>query len=358
MRLIVILETKFTAMKFIKYLLYFVLGLVALIGLLGIFAKKTYHIERSVEIDAPKALVYEQIRFFKNFNEWSPWLKLDPDVKVTYEGTDGEAGASYSWSGNENVGKGKEILKGLSADRIDLELQFVEPFESTIPSFFNITGDTLKTRVSWGFDPRLPFPVNVWAMFTDIDKAMGTDYERGLAFLKRRCESIAHKKYNGYEIIEEEIPAANYFCTKGTVKFDSIQSFFGPGMMRVMEMAAEGKLTVTGPPAGIYWSSDRSAGVSEMAAGIPVKEETVKAPKEFSLFRAPGGKALVVSFYGAYDSIHQAHAAIEKYRAAYNLRQSTLVIESYMTDPAAEQDTSKWLTKVMYFTAPDSTGKK
>ncbi|MEN9415964.1 MAG: hypothetical protein RLZ62_2268, partial [Bacteroidota bacterium] len=64
-------------MKFIKYLLYFVLGLVALIGLLGIFAKKTYHIERSVEIDAPKALVYEQIRFFKNFNEWSPWLKLD-----------------------------------------------------------------------------------------------------------------------------------------------------------------------------------------------------------------------------------------------------------------------------------------
>jgi tRNA threonylcarbamoyladenosine biosynthesis protein TsaB len=33
------------------------------------------------------------------------------------------------------------------------------------------------------------------------------------------------------------------------------------------------------------------------------------------------------------------------------------VIESYMTDPATEQDTSKWLTKVMYFTTADSTGK-
>ena len=50
-------------MKFIKYLLYFVLGLAALIGVFGIFAKNTYHIERSIEIDAPRELVYEQIRF-------------------------------------------------------------------------------------------------------------------------------------------------------------------------------------------------------------------------------------------------------------------------------------------------------
>ncbi|MCE2820955.1 MAG: SRPBCC family protein [Bacteroidota bacterium] len=345
-------------MKFIKYLLYFVLGLAALIGVFGIFAKNTYHIERSIEIDAPRELVYEQIRFFKNFNEWSPWLKLDPNVAVTYEGADGEVGSSYSWSGNENVGKGKEILKALSADRIDLELQFIEPFESTIPAFFNVTGDTLKTKVSWGFDPHLPFPVNVWAMFTDIDKAMGTDYERGLAFLKRRCESIAHKKYNGYEIIEEEMSETNYFCAKGTVKLDSIHHFFDLNLVKVMEAANEGKLVLTGPPAGIYWSFDQSAGVSEIAVGVPVKEETVKAPKDFSFFRAPGGKALVVSFYGAYDSIHQAHTAIEKYCAAYSIGQSPLVIESYITDPATEQDTSKWLTKVMYFTAPDSTGKK
>ena len=36
-----------------------------------------------------------------------------------------------------------------------------------------------------------------------------------------------------------------------------------------------------------------------MAVGIPVKEDVVKAPKDFSLFRSPGGRALVVSFYGA-----------------------------------------------------------
>lgn len=352
------LETKFTIMKFIKYLLYFVLGLAALTGVLGIFAKKSYHIERSIEIDAPKSLVYDQIRLFKNFNEWSPWLKMDPNVVVTYDGTDGEVGSSYSWAGNENVGKGKELLKALSADRIDLELQFMEPFETTIPAFFQVTGDTLKTRVSWAFDPRLPFPVNVWAMFTDIDKAMGSDYERGLAFLKRRCESIAHKKYNGYEVVEEEIPAANYFCTKGTVTLDSIHSFFGGNLMKVRGEAAEEKLNITGPPVGIYWAAKQDTGAFEMAVGIPVKEENIKAPKDFSVFRAPAGKALVVSFYGAYDSLGQAHTAIEKYCAAYNLKSSSLVMESYMTDPAVEQDTSKWLTKVIYFTAADSTGKK
>jgi hypothetical protein len=87
---------------------------------------------------------------------------------------------------------------------------------------------------------------------------------------------------------EEEIPAANYFCTKGTVRLDSIQSFFGPNLMKVMGEAAEEKLTVTGPPSGIYWSFDQTAGVSEMAVGIPVKEEAVKAPKDFSVVQGSG----------------------------------------------------------------------
>lgn len=343
-------------MKALKFLVYFLLGLAAIIVLLGLFAKQDYHIERSIEIDAPKSMVYEQILRFKNFHEWSPWSKLDPNMKLTYSGVDGEAGASYEWAGNKDVGSGKQTLKTVGPDRLDLELQFKEPFESLTPVFFNIKGDSLKTKVTWGFDPHFPFPINIWAMFTDIDKAMGADYERGLGFLKRRCESIAHKKYNGYEISEEEIPEAYYWSLRKVVPFADITTFYGESLAKIQEAATAEKLTAAGAPTGLFWTYDETAGETDMAAAVPVKEDT-KQPKDFQRYKLGGSKALVISFLGDYAKLPEAHKAMDQYMAVYQLQAVPPVLEEYITFPGNEPDTAKWLTKVIYFveTAPDST---
>lgn len=94
-------------MKILKILLYTLLGLGALWAILGLFAKKDYHIERSIEIDAPMELVYEHVRYFKNFESWSPWAKLDPAMKTSITGDDGTIGATYKWAGNDDVGIGQ-----------------------------------------------------------------------------------------------------------------------------------------------------------------------------------------------------------------------------------------------------------
>jgi effector-binding domain-containing protein len=346
-------------MKTLKYIFYIVLGLAALVGGLGLFAKKTYHIERSMVIDAPKALVYDQIRLFKNFHEWSPWSKLDPDMKLTYAGNDGEVGSSYAWVGNDDVGEGKQTLKSLAPDRLELQLDFVKPFESSIPVFYNITGDEEKTKVTWGFDPYLPFPINVWAMFTDIDKAMGTDYERGLGFLKRRCEGMAHKKYHGYEVAEEEIPDTYYLCMRKEIAIADFSTFYAENLPKLMEVVNTEKLTLAGSPSALYWTYDEKAGTTDMAAAIPMKESKKNA-KDFQVFKIDGGKALVIDFLGDYSSIMEAHLAMDEYMTSNNLHNIPPVIESYVTDPETEPDTTKWLTKVIYFVEPmpDSTKVK
>lgn len=346
-------------MKALKYLLYFLLAIAALIAALGLFAKKSYHIERSIVIDAPKSLVYDQVRLFKNYHEWSPWSKLDPDMKLTYGGSDGEAGATYAWKGNNDAGEGTETLKTVAPDRLELQIDLVEPFKTSMPVTFDITGNEEKTRVTWAFNPHFPFPINVWSMFTDIDKAMGNDYERGLGYLKRRCEAMAHKKYHGYEVAEEEFAEMNYVGTRKEVSIADIGLYYTENLPKIMEIVTAEKLTVAGAPCGFYWTFDEKSGTSDMAAVIPVKEEK-KLPKEFQWFKIPANKALVIDYLGDYAKMKDAHLAMDDYMKSNNLRNIPPVIESYVTDPGAEPDTAKWLTKVIYFVepAPDSTEVK
>ncbi len=180
-------------MKFLKILLYIALSIVALIVALGIFAKKEYHIERSTEINAPKALVYEYARMFKNFEEWSPWTALDPAQKVTLSGSDGEVGAKHAWNGNDKVGEGSQTITKITPDRIDILTDFKRPFESQSPTFMAFEDKGGKTNITWGVDMKMSFPLNGLMMFTDVDKAMGKDYEMGLGNLKRITEEMARK---------------------------------------------------------------------------------------------------------------------------------------------------------------------
>ena len=73
--------------------------------------------------------------------------------------------------------------------RIDLELQFFEPFESTNKSFIttqNIEANT--TRVSWGISGQMPYPTNLMGLFIDMEAQLGSDLEKGLKNLKRILE--------------------------------------------------------------------------------------------------------------------------------------------------------------------------
>jgi Polyketide cyclase / dehydrase and lipid transport len=178
-------------MKALKYLLYFVLGIAALIGALGLFGKKEYHIERSELIKAPHALIKEKTSNWKYFSSWSPWQPLDPSMKTSIEGTDGTVGAKYSWTGNDNVGTGSQTFTSISDNQIGMEVQFTSPWESKMPSSIKLDQKPEGVRVNWGCDMKLPFPWNAFAMFTDMDKAIGKDYADGLSRLKSLCETEA-----------------------------------------------------------------------------------------------------------------------------------------------------------------------
>ena len=86
-------------MKILRYLLILVVILVVAVLAIGLIEPNDVTVVRSTTINAPKDVVFEQIVKFKNWTNWSPWYKKDPTMKMTYLGTDGEPGSSYTWEG-------------------------------------------------------------------------------------------------------------------------------------------------------------------------------------------------------------------------------------------------------------------
>ena len=86
-----------------KLLIGFVV-LVAVLIVVIVMQPGTFHVERTASIAGTPEAIYPHIVDLHAMNEWNPWMKLDPNLKLTYEGPASGVGASYGWDGNANVG--------------------------------------------------------------------------------------------------------------------------------------------------------------------------------------------------------------------------------------------------------------
>ena len=55
-----------------------------------------FKITRSATFNAPPEKVFEQINDFHKWEAWSPWAKIDPNMKATYSGPASGTGAALS----------------------------------------------------------------------------------------------------------------------------------------------------------------------------------------------------------------------------------------------------------------------
>lgn len=116
-------------MRILKKIFIFIVGLIALLLIIALFIPNDYKVTHTVTINKPQKEVYDYVRMQKNNEKWSTFFEGDPNIKLTYEGTDGTVGAQQSWNGNDDVGEGSQTITKLDGERIDILLHFVRPFE-------------------------------------------------------------------------------------------------------------------------------------------------------------------------------------------------------------------------------------
>jgi hypothetical protein len=163
-----------------------VIAIIAIVG--GAYLlPQIVHVERSTVIERPAATIFPYINSLKRANEWSPWTDIDPNVKITYSGAEFGVGSKMSWSGNDKVGSGTEVItQSVWNRKIAVDLDFVG--QGGCKAALTLTTQDHGTQVLWSVDVNVGNnPIGRYMGLT-IDKAIGADYERGLAKLKALVE--------------------------------------------------------------------------------------------------------------------------------------------------------------------------
>ena len=171
--------------------------LVVIIGLLVVVSRKpdTIHYERSRVMKAPPAVIHTFLENFHNWGQWSPWEKIDPAMKRTYEGSESGVGAMYSWSGDKNIGSGKmTILENKPGELIVIKLEFFTPMAATNEARFVLIPAEGGTRVTWIMDGPNAFMGKVMSVFMDFETMIGSAFEQGLADLDNVSQTKAAAK--------------------------------------------------------------------------------------------------------------------------------------------------------------------
>lgn len=177
-------------MKFLKRFLLVIVGIIALALITALFVKKDMKASREIVINKPKADVFNYIKQLKNQDNFSKWGKLDPNMKKDYRGTDGTVGFISAWEGNSDVGKGEQEIKKITeGESLETELRFIKPFESKAIAVMSTTAiDSVHTKVTWAFDSKMAYPMNLMKLFMDMEKMVGDDFSTGLTNLKAVLE--------------------------------------------------------------------------------------------------------------------------------------------------------------------------
>jgi carbon monoxide dehydrogenase subunit G len=167
------------------------IGLVAVVALILVYAltkPDTFRVERSTAIKAPPQAVHAYLTDFHKWGAWSPWEKLDPNMKRTYSGAESGKGAAYAWEGNGGVGQGRMEIKDVSPSKVTIQLDFLAPMETSNIVDFDLTPQGDTTHVVWTMSGNNNYLSKVMQVFMSMDSLVGKDFESGLSDLKAAAE--------------------------------------------------------------------------------------------------------------------------------------------------------------------------
>ncbi len=170
-----------------------ILGVV-IVAVLVIVATRPadFTITRKAAITGTPAKVFAQVNDFHNWNAWSPWAKMDPGAKNTFDGPTGQVGSVFAWAGNKKVGEGRMTLtESRPGELVRIKLEFFKPFKATNTATFTFQPSNGLTVVTWSMSGKNNFMAKAFHMLIDCDKMIGGQFEEGLSAMKSIVESPA-----------------------------------------------------------------------------------------------------------------------------------------------------------------------
>ena len=171
------------------------IGLAVLVVLLVVVVAvqpSDFRITRTATVAAPPSAVFAQVNDFHKWEAWSPWAKLDPAARNTFDGAPAGTGASFAWAGNSKVGEGRmTITESRPNELVRIKLEFMKPFAATNTAEFTFTPAGERTAVTWSMFGHNNFIGKAVCLVMNMDKTLGGEFDKGLAAMKSVAEAAA-----------------------------------------------------------------------------------------------------------------------------------------------------------------------
>ena len=328
-------------MKVLKALGILLLVLIVAGAIAAFVLPTTIELEEDVTINAPAEMVWANMTSWEERDKWSPWRKMDSEMKVTYEGNSGEEGSKMTWEG-DTVGTGNQTITKIDEENNEVhsDLKFFQPNEGGGKVIMKMeeTDEGVKTTYKLSLDA--PRPMNVMFALMNTKSFMSQQYDEGLDDMKAAIEANVSEAPS-YDIKKTTRDPQAYIGKVDTVSFANMQTYWGESNANFQAMNEQGAMMC-----GLYYDWNEEKQEAVMSVAIPTGKET--APEGYDLIEIDGGAYLELDLYGSYEGIKDGHMALDAFLNANNLEVRGPVIEEYVTNPRMEPDTSKWLTRLAY----------
>ena len=329
-------------MKILKFIGLGLLILIVLLVVVAYLLPRHVRVERTATIKSSPEIVFGQVNILKNWEQWSPWHKIDPKMKLEYNNIPSGKGASYSWQSEvKNVGNGKlTITKVVPFDTIDVEMNFMN--EGIALGGYNFKQKDSAVLLTWWMDADMGNnPIGRW-MGLMMDRMIGKDFEKGLNSIKTISETLGNTPLAIETSMEKP---SNYIFIHQTGNAEEMEKSFMNGYTTLGKYMAENGAKSNGAPFSIYYKWEKNNFDFDIC--MPV-EKPLKGDKEIKAGKLNAGKILTVKYYGPYEGTGRAHAAAMKWIADNKSTINGAPREVFVADPMTEKDPSKLLTLIVY----------
>ncbi len=130
-----------------------------------------------------------------------------------------------------------------------------------------------------------------------------------------------------------------------TVAMNEIGKVMGPLFGAVHGHIRQNGQQAAGAPLAIYYSPPGDS--VDLECAIPVASPMAGAGR-VRAGELPAAKVATVTHVGPYDTLSQTWAALTEWMNSQGLAAAGAPWESYVTDPGAEPDRSKWRTDIFF----------
>lgn len=258
-----------------------------------------FTVTKTITIQASPEKVYAIISDYHHWPAWSPWLITEPGVNVVVK----SGGKEYTWEGKRTGSGEMKVLKEGAPHRLDMVVNFLKPWKSTSPVWFELKPQGQGTEVTWGMTGSLPF--FMFFMTKMMTAYLGMDYHRGLLMLKDYIETGSVPSKLTFKGIQP-YTGCTYIGIKTNCTMDTLSGKMSDDFAKLSAWAAQHAGDVAGPGFSIYHTWDVVKNKVAYTSAFPVKQVPGQLPAEFISGTIPAMNVNTIAHTGTYAHLGNA----------------------------------------------------